>query len=97
MPDGRAQGRPAVAGPGWLLGGDPRRLVIAAVLLGPQPVGGWTPGALVGLVDRKVAAQHLERLRGIGLLSEGASGGLRVVRQHPLFEPVCGLLRALDS
>ena len=82
----------------WLFGSRPRRLALAAILLGRTPVGGWTREDLASAakVTLRGIDAHLDGFERLGLI-ERDGRAFRLVAGAPLVTDLQRLLRSLES
>lgn len=82
--------------PDWLMGGNRKRRVLAA-LAQPPPRGGWTVQELIDEIEcgRSTAYEIVRGLRALGALEKSSDGRMRLARA-PLGKAIKHMIKALE-
>jgi hypothetical protein len=82
--------------PDWLMGGNRKRRVLAA--LAHPPRGGWTVPKLIDDIGcgRSTAYEIVRGLRALDVLEATSSGGIRLASRAPLGKAIRRMVDALE-
>jgi len=82
----------------WLLGGNRKRRVLAA-LSAAEPTSGWRPAELAGLLGcgRTTVFEIVRALRSFGALAEETQGSVRINAESEVGMALIALLRTIED
>ncbi len=82
----------------WLLGGNRKRRVLAA-LSAPESTDGWRPAELAGSLGcgRTTVFEIVRALRSFGVLTEEAQGSVRIDTDSEVGIALIALLRTIED
>lgn len=94
MPNYGTNERPGDVIPDWLLGGNRKRMLLAALVENPNALGAHALAEHLGC-GRSTAFETIRALRALGVIEQDDSGGIRLIASHELTKAIKGMLEAL--